>query len=110
MNQPYYNSTNLVNAELLAAIESATKQNDRVMLIFRTKQRPMSPSEVHGIYQTWFNRCPLTSIRRAMSTLSCSLYINRWTDNTCIYEAELEKTDEMRPGIYGKPEHVWQLV
>lgn len=106
----FYNTTNLVNSELLAAIESATKQNERVMLIFRTKNRPMSPSEVHAIYQTWFERCPLWSIRARMSTLSRSVYINKWTEIVCIYEAELFKTDlPLRPGAYKRGERVWQL-
>ncbi len=39
----YFNSTGLSGYQLETAIRKATKQNDRVMLIYKAKNRPMSP-------------------------------------------------------------------
>lgn len=92
---PYYNTTNLSGTELDTARRKATKQNDRVMLIYKAKNRPMSPSEVHSIYQAWFNRCPLTSIRRAITTLTPTY---------------LTHTGTLRPGPFGAKEGVWRVA
>jgi hypothetical protein len=90
ITRPYYNTTNLTNSALFEAIEKATKQNERVMLIFKTKNRPMSASDIWQIYKTWFNNCPLTSIRRAISS-----------------QPELKKTGEFTEGLYGRPENLY---
>jgi len=91
----YFNSTSYINSDLFAAIEAAKDQNDRVMLIFKTKNRPMSPSEVWQIYKTWYKSCPLTSIRRSITTL---------TDQGLLVDSAL-----FRIGIYGRPERIWRL-
>ena len=90
----YHNSTGLSGYQLETAIRKAIKQNDRVMMIYKAKNRPMSPSEVHSIYQAWFNRCPLTSIRRAITTLTPTY---------------LTHTGTLRPGPFGAKEGVWKL-
>ncbi len=92
----YFNSTGLSGTELDTARRKATKQNERVMLIYKAKNRPMSPSEVHSIYQAWFNRCPLTSIRRAITTLTDS--------------GQLTHTGTLRPGPFGAKEGVWRVA
>jgi len=92
---PYYNTTNLVNAELFAAIDAAKIQNDRVMLIYKVKNRPMSASEVWQIYKTWFNNAPLTSIRRSISTL--------------VKSGKINYTSETKIGLYGRAERIWSL-
>ncbi len=92
----FYNTTNLSGAELDTARRKATKQDDRVMLIYKAKNRPMSPSEVHSIYQAWFNRCPLTSMRRAITTLTDS--------------GQLTHTGTLRPGPFGAKEGVWRVA
>jgi hypothetical protein len=91
----YFNSTGLSGYQLETAIRKATKQNDRVILIYKAKNRPMSPSEAHSIYQAWFNRCPLTSIRRAITTLTPTY---------------LTHTGTLRPGPFGAKEGVWELA
>lgn len=102
----YHNTNNHVNAELLKAIEAATKQQDRVLLIFQAKNRPMSPSEVWQIYQTWFSRCPITSIRRAITNMTQYVFEN-YKNQTV---PKLCKTDlPLRPGLYSRGENVWQL-
>ena len=92
---PYYNTTNLSGYQLETAIRKATKQNDRVILIYKAKNRPMSPSEVHSIYQAWFPRCPLTSIRRAITCLTIQGFLTH--------------TGTLRPGPFGAKEGVWEL-
>lgn len=92
----YYNNTNIDGKNLLEAIEAAQKQNDRIMVIFKAKNRPLSPSQVYDTYTAWFHgRTPITSIRRAMSNLSVN--------------GLLEKTSEMTRGMYGKPEYKWRM-
>lgn len=90
----FYNTTGLGFGELLDAIEKAKTQDERVKLIFRTKNRPMGASEVWMIYKTWFNKCPLTSIRRSISTL-------RW-------HGIVKPTGEMTTGAYGRAERMWR--
>lgn len=92
----FYNTININGQNLLNAIENAKKQEDRIMVIMQAKRRPMSPSEIHSVYLAWFTkRTPITSIRRALTNLTKA--------------DKLEKTDIQIQGIYGKPEHKWQL-
>lgn len=92
----FHQTTPMTTGELLEAIESAETQNDRVMMIFKNKVRPMSPSEVHSIYQTWFTRCPTTSIRRSITNLTIHGYLHH--------------TGTYRPGPYKRAEGVWKLA
>jgi hypothetical protein len=92
----YYNTLNIGGQKLLNAIENAKKQKARVMVIMQAKRRKMTPSEVHSVYVAWFKgNPPLTSIRRSMTDLTTS--------------GKLEKTPDKVMGIYGSPEHKWQL-
>ena len=57
----------------------------------------LTPSEVYLIYNVDYKpNTPITSIRRAMNTLT--------------KRGKLVKTDEMKEGEYGKPEHCWRLA
>jgi hypothetical protein len=92
----YYNTLNIGGQNLLLAIENAKKQKARVMVIMQAKRRKMTPSEVHSVYIAWFKgNPPLTSIRRSMTDLTTA--------------CKLEKTNDKVMGIYGQPEHKWQL-
>ena len=92
----YYNTLNIGGQNLLNAIENAKKQEDRIMVIMQAKRRPMSPSQIFEVYKSWFTgNTPLTSIRRALTNMTKA--------------DKLEMTDIQVQGIYGKPEHKWQL-
>ena len=88
----FYNTTN-ETGETLAQAKSATHdQNTRIMeLMLRYKKAPPSTIAAHFGAKT-----PLTSIRRGMTDLT--------------ERGLLRKTTEKRQGIYGKMEHVWEVV
>lgn len=92
----YFNTNNLTGSELTEAVRKATKQNDRVMLIYKAKNRPMSPSQVLDVYNAWFPRCPLTSIRRSITNLTIHGFLTH--------------TGTLRPGPFGAKEGVWELA
>ena len=98
MSEPtvFYNTIGLSGEELQKAISKATIQDDRIFMIMQIKARPMSASVIWGVYQAWFNNCPITSIRRSLSNLKQYGSI-RWTG-------------EYKKGIYGKPERLWEVV
>lgn len=91
----YYNTTRLTTSDLMEAIEKARIQNDRVLLILKTKKYPRTASDIHSTYQAWFTNCPLTSIRRALTTLS--------------HDWKVIKCSDMGMGIYGKLTHKWAI-
>lgn len=95
MQLSFFNTLAFVGDELNKAIIQAEKQEDRVEAIFRWKKKGMTPFDVHEIYCNLYPACPITSIRRTMTTLTG--------------DGILEKTGEMREGDYGKPNFVWKL-
>jgi len=94
MSEHYYNTNRLQGSELSTADLKASKQEDIVLFIFNTYRIPMAPHEVQE-KDTRLARCPVTSIRRAITNLTNS--------------GILEKTDDMVSGEYGKPVHRWKL-
>ena len=75
----------------------AFNQEEAIMDIFVDRGlMNMTPSDVWHIYCEEIKNIPLTSIRRAITSLTDRKY--------------LIKTDIMRQGIYGKPEHCWRLA
>ncbi len=102
----FFNTTFLGKNDLEKACQKAEKQNDRVLLIFKQKAIPMSPSQVWGVYQSWWKeRCPLTSIRRGMTSMSAT---KDKKGNPVI--PKLIKTANQRQGYYNSPEHIWRLA
>ena len=98
----YYNTTNETGETLNDSNTRAIKQEDLIYNFFKFEYeefaRPegFTPSEMGHIclmdaQKDW----PLTSIRRAIHTLTES--------------GKLTKTTELRMGNYGKNEHVWRL-
>lgn len=73
----------------------AGEQSETVLAIFQARHTPLSPSQVLELYPLWGNAPPLTSIRRAITTLTQS--------------GALVKTGAKRKGVYGRQEHVWTL-
>lgn len=88
----YYNTTNEEGAELKSYSEKAETQKEAVLFLFQ-KFKHGTPSEVWKFYGS--NLCPLTSIRRAITDLT--------------KEGKLIRTEEKKPGIYGRPESIYKL-
>ena len=93
----YFNTTKETGKELAISKVKAFSQEESIMDIFFDRGLiGMTPSDVWHIYCEEFKDVPLTSIRRALTSLT-----NRY---------QLVKTDEMRMGLYGKFEHCWRLA
>ena len=95
-NQPpvsdnYYNTTSQEGEALKERRRVTGKQNLKVLEIMRNLKEA-TPSRVHAYVLT---ASPLTSIRRALSTLTDDGY--------------LVKTEEQKMGPFGHPEHVWKI-
>lgn len=75
----------------------AAEQNHVVLEIFHSLSRPLSPSQVLAYYPNPPGALmpPLTSIRRAITTLTQA--------------GALVKTEVKRKGVYGRSECVWRL-
>tara|TARA_R100000995_G_C3478854_1_gene122645 strand:+ start:1179 stop:1514 length:336 start_codon:yes stop_codon:yes gene_type:complete len=95
----YYNTTKETVKELNVSKAKAYTQEEYIMdIFFFFKDKggtKMTPSEICSIFCEEYKDVPLTSIRRAINTLT--------------NKGKLIKTDIMRQGIYGKPEHCWKL-
>ena len=94
----YYNTNNETGEQLNESRSNAKTQDEIILDIFNTFRlnNGLSPSEVESILiETYNKNWPLTSIRRAISTL---------TDN-----GKLTKTSKLRGGKYNKNEHVWKF-
>lgn len=94
--QPTFFQTTILTApELACALAAAAHQDDAVLALFR-HHGALSPSQCHSAYERTGKRAPLTSIRRSITVLTRA--------------GALRKTDTQRPGVWNKPEHVWELV
>lgn len=91
----FYQTTALTVSERNAAIARAEAQDERVLAVYRCAGRPLSPSEAHAQLEACGSREPLTSIRRAIHTLTAA--------------GALVKLSVTRTGIYGAREHLWAL-
>ena len=88
----FYNTIEETAEELAQSHAKAKTQEETILHCFNSCDEPLSPSMIlarSGL------RCPITSIRRAMTNLS--------------NDGKLEKTDYYRLGNYGKREHLWAL-
>ena len=98
----YYNTNKETGKELAQSEEKAMTQEQAIESIFLTREwlnlgLELTPSEVWSIYDADYkSNTPITSIRRAMNTLT--------------KKGKLIKTDEMRDGFYDKLEHCWRLA
>ena len=96
MEKGFFNTVNLKGEKLKESWKAALTQQERVLFILKANKKGMTPSDVHKIYCHYWNTCPITSIRRAMSNL---------TEN-----GDLEKTQNQAEGIYGKPNYIWKYI
>ena len=99
----YCNTNKKKGKELVKSEEKAMTQEEAIKNIFFTKKwiheetGILTPSEVCLIYNIDYkDNTPITSIRRAINTLT--------------NKGKLIKTDKMKEGSYGKPEHCWRLA
>jgi Fe2+ or Zn2+ uptake regulation protein len=93
MQLSFFNTIHLSGQPLKEAKEQCSLQEGRILDLMQIGQK-MTPIEVWGHYCSLYPPCPVTSIRRAMTCL---------TD-----KGLLEKCEEMKEGIYGKPNHTWK--
>ena len=91
----FHNSTGLAGAELAAAERVAVTQDEIILALYSVLRRAMSPSQVWRRLTDAGHDWPLTSVRRAITNLAD--------------RGHLVQTREMRIGLYGKPEHLWQV-
>lgn len=93
----FFNTTSETGPQLAEYQAKASEQNAVVLWLFQKARRPLSPSEVHANYPLPPGALlpPLTSIRRAITTLTKA--------------GALVKTETKRKGVYGRMEHVWTL-
>ncbi len=93
----FFNTTSESGQDLSNSNRKATKQNDVVFELFK-QFGTASPSQIYQVWNTitGLTTPPLTSIRRAISTLT--------------KDGKLEKLDSMKKGLYGKDEHEWRIV
>ena len=87
----YYNTNRLIDKKLAAAIAKADKQEQKVKVIFNCYGK-LTPSDVYSFFPS---NVPITSIRRATTNLK--------------NEGFLKITDEMKEGLFGSPEHYYQV-
>lgn len=88
----FYNTIELTPDEHAKAIAAAADQDQAVLLVMRHLGRA-TPSQVHLRFPP---STPITSIRRAMNTLTTA--------------GKLLKTRDKKVGPYGKPEHFWTVA
>jgi len=91
--QSYFNTTKLSGDKLKANKKKSRNQDDVILDLFRSKKDVlMTPGYVH---KTLFDEStPLTSIRRSITNLTNSGY--------------LEKTNQTKEGVYGRDEFCWK--
>ena len=86
----FYNTINEVTNTLVASNNTSRTQENIILDCFNSTEEPLSPSMVHFLTKL---KCPITSIRRAMTDLSKA--------------GKLNKTTEYTIGKFGKKEHLW---
>lgn len=88
----FFNTTK--ELETFTDEQQCKKQNERVLKIFRQFRKPCSPSEIHKLYESLYTKTPITSIRRAISTLEKA--------------GHLHKTGGKRKGPHNRNEYLWK--
>lgn len=90
----FYNTIGLDESELMQENNNAITQEEKILKIFRIYKEG-TPSETMKRYDRRWPSIPITSIRRSLTNLT--------------KEGKLIMTERMYTGLYGKPEHCWQL-
>ena len=91
----YYNTNEEDGPELRESWARTAKQNDLILMIFQDNpNETFTPDQIQHLCEVCEREWPITSIRRAISTLTKA--------------GNLTKTSELRKGKYGKQTHTWQ--
>jgi hypothetical protein len=88
----FYNTTNEKGEKLRRSHAKAITQDQRIFNIYNAERVPLTP---YDIYIMMGDGTPITSIRRAINTLTA--------------EDKLIKTNIKRKGMYGKLNYAWEL-
>ena len=102
----YYNTTRQVGSALETEQSNAMGMDERIHLIFIMHFEQVNdhmsrdnylftPHRIHEILTSAGYNYPITSVRRSINTLT--------------KRGVLKKTDVMKTGGYGKPNHCWRL-
>ena len=91
----FFNTTNEVE-NLPLYISKAKTQNERVLEILKEAKTHLTPPEVWAHYQNRYGKCPLTSIRRALTTLT-------------LIDKKLEMVEVRKQGLYGRSNFQWRI-
>ena len=93
----YYNTNNESGLDLRESWTSNAKQDELILRIFMLQpNESFTPDEIEEACQRCNRDSPITSIRRAISTLT--------------KRGNLAKTSELREGKYGKKTHSWKFL
>ena len=93
----YYNTNNETGHTLSESWDATAKQDTLILSIFmRLPNENFTPNEIEEVCQQNNKDWPITSIRRAINTLT--------------KRGNLAKTSELRKGKYGKNTHTWKFV
>ena len=92
----FFNTIHESGEELKESERKVNAQGQRVLVIMKQIGKAATPAHVHALYEIKWGHTPITSIRRAMTSLTSNGY--------------LIKTDEMAKGRYNKPNYKWRLA
>jgi hypothetical protein len=97
----YYNTTGQIGIALETEQNNAMNMDERIHLIFiaqsvNESMYLLTPHRVHEILTNAGYNYPITSVRRSINTLT--------------KRDVLIKTNLMKTGGYGKPNHCWRLL
>lgn len=91
----FYNTTGLTDAQVKKQKKKRKKQNERIYkFFFRHPKGYYTPFEVQMLAGMMY--APLTSVRRAINTLTRA--------------GMIDKTTRKKPGGYGVPNYTWRLA
>jgi Fe2+ or Zn2+ uptake regulation protein len=91
----FYNTIHSETNVLDKAIKTCKKQGEIILQIFKTYNKPLTPTMVYTIYKRYYAEILLTSVRRSITDLT--------------NKGWLEKLQKQAPGIYGKKNYMWQI-
>jgi len=89
----FYDTVGIKKEDLKRLRESNKSQNDRILEFLKTYPTPRTAEEIHKLV-FGNSKTPLTSVRRALSTLKD--------------RGDVVKLEQTKPGKYGVPVHLYQ--
>jgi hypothetical protein len=95
MQTTFHNTISLSGEALKKAVMDAEKQEDAIYLIFLHTGKKYTASMITALTEKAGRKWPLHSNRRALTNLKTS--------------GKLLKLDEMKEGLYGKPESFYMI-